>query len=156
MNISLLQVLNAPLFENVKICQDGPDLADRKAGICFDAPFKEDVLEKDILAPGDFYHISLQFQPKSEELMQVLALLVKGNCSGLCVMMEERAELFSKEMLAFCEEKQFPVICMREDISYAEVLGVINQCILEEQTNVLNQLKLDKILASRTLPPGSE
>ena len=55
-------------------------------------------------------------------------------------------------MLAFCEEKQFPVICMREDISYAEVLGVINQCILEEQTNVLNQLKLDKILASRTLP----
>ena len=41
---------------------------------------------------------------------------------------------------------------MREDISYAEVLGVINQCILEEQTNVLNQLKLDKILASRTLP----
>ena len=84
--------------------------------------------------------------------MQVLALLVKGNCSGLCVMMEERAELFSKEMLAFCEEKQFPVICMREDISYAEVLGVINQCILEEQTNVLNQLKLDKILASRTLP----
>lgn len=63
---------------------------------------------------------------------------------------ESRA--FSKEMLAFCEEKQFPVICMREDISYAEVLGVINQCILEEQTNVLNQLKLDKILASRTLP----
>ena len=44
------------------------------------------------------------------------------------------------------------MICMREDISYAEVLGVINQCILEEQTNVLNQLKLDKILASRTLP----
>lgn len=116
-------------------------------------PFKEDVLEKDILAPGDFFITSLlQFQPKSEELMQVLALLVKGNCSGLCVMMEERAELFSKEMLAFCEEKQFPVICMREDISYAEVLGVINQCILEEQTNVLNQLKLDKILASRTLP----
>ena len=78
------------------------------------------MLEKDILAPGDFFITSLlQFQPKSEELMQVLALLVKGNCSGLCVMMEERAELFSKEMLAFCEEKQFPVICMREDISYA-------------------------------------
>lgn len=84
--------------------------------------------------------------------MRVLELLVKGNCSGLCVMMEERAELFSEEMLVFCEEKRFPVICMREDISYAEVLGVINQCILEEQTNVLNQLKLDKILASRTLP----
>lgn len=154
MNISLLQVLNAPLFENVKILSGRAGLGRivKRASV-FDAPFKEDVLEKDILAPGDFFSTSLlQFQPKSEELMQVLALLVKGNCSGLCVMMEERAELFSKEMLAFCEEKQFPVICMREDISYAEVLGVINQCILEEQTNVLNQLKLDKILASRTLP----
>lgn len=158
MNISLLQVLNAPLFENVKILSGRAGLGRivKRASV-FDAPFKEDVLEKDILAPGDFFITSLlQFQPKSEELMQVLALLVKGNCSGLCVMMEERAELFSKEMLAFCEEKQFPVICMREDISYAEVLGVINQCILEEQTNVLNQLKLDKILASRTLPRANE
>lgn len=84
--------------------------------------------------------------------MQVLALLVKGNCSGLCVMMEERAELFRKKCLLSVKRSSFPVICMREDISYAEVLGVINQCILEEQTNVLNQLKLDKILASRTLP----
>lgn len=33
-------------------------------------PFKEDVLEKDILAPGDFFITSLlQFQPGSEELM---------------------------------------------------------------------------------------
>ena len=154
MNISLLQVLNAPLFENVKILSGRAGLGRivKRASV-FDAPFKEDVLEKDILAPGDFFITSLlQFQPGSEELMRVLELLVKGNCSGLCVMMEERAELFSEEMLVFCEEKKFPVICMREDISYAEVLGVINQCILEEQTNVLNQLKLDKLLASRTLP----
>ena len=111
MNISLLQVLNAPLFENVKILSGRAGLGRivKRASV-FDAPFKEDVLEKDILAPGDFFITSLlQFQPKSEELMQVLALLVKGHCSGLCV-------------------------------------------ILEEQTNVLNQLKLDKILASRTLP----
>ena len=105
---------------------------------------------------GNVLKIHREFpESNSRRLREAIALVlfdVKGNCSGLCVMMEERAELFSKEMLAFCEEKQFPVICMREDISYAEVLGVINQCILEEQTNVLNQLKLDKILASRTLP----
>lgn len=154
MNISLLQIINTPLFENVKILsgREGLDRIVKRASV-FDAPFQEDVLEKDILAPGDFFITSLlQFHPGSEELMQVLQLLVKGNCSGLCVMMEERAELFSKEMLHFCEKKQFPLICMQKDISYAEVLGVINQCILEEQTNVLNQLKLDKILASRTLP----
>ena len=97
MNISLLQVLNAPLFENVKILSGRAGLGRivKRASV-FDAPFKEDVLEKDILAPGDFFITSLlQFQPKSEELLQVLALRVKGNCSGLCVMMEERAELFS-------------------------------------------------------------
>lgn len=71
-------------------------------------PFKEDVLEKDILAPGDFFITSLlQFQPKSEELMQVLALLVKGNCSGLCVMMEERAELFRKKCLLSVKRSSF-------------------------------------------------
>ena len=78
MNISLLQVLNAPLFENVKILSGRAGLGRivKRASV-FDAPFKEDVLEKDILAPGDFFITSLlQFQPKSEELMQVLALLV--------------------------------------------------------------------------------
>ena len=116
MNISLLQILNAPLFENVKILagQDGLTRIVKRASV-FDAPFQEDVLEKDILAPGDFFITSLlQFEPDSEELMQVLELLVRGNCSGLCVMMEERAELFSEEMLLFCEEKQFPVICMQK------------------------------------------
>lgn len=60
MNISLLQVLNAPLFENVKILSGRAGLGRivKRASV-FDAPFKEDVLEKDILAPGDFfYHIS--------------------------------------------------------------------------------------------------
>ena len=109
MNISLLQIINTPLFENVKILsgREGLDRIVKRASV-FDAPFQEDVLEKDILAPGDFFITSLlQFYPGSEELMQVLQLLVKGNCSGLCVMMEERAELFSKEMLHFCEKSNF-------------------------------------------------
>ena len=56
MNISLLQVLNAPLFENVKILSGRAGLGRivKRASV-FDAPFKEDVLEKDILAPGDFF-----------------------------------------------------------------------------------------------------
>ena len=55
MNISLLQVLNAPLFKNIKILsgKTGLDRIVKRASV-FDAPFKEDVLEKDILAPGDF------------------------------------------------------------------------------------------------------
>ena len=65
MNISLLQVLNAPLFQNVKILsgQSGLGRIVKRASV-FDAPFKEDVLEKDILAPGDFFITSLlQFRP---------------------------------------------------------------------------------------------
>lgn len=103
MNISLLQVLNAPLFKNIKILsgKTGLDRIVKRASV-FDAPFKEDVLEKDILAPGDFFITSLlQFRPGSEELMRVLELLVKGNCSGLCVMMEERAELFFRRNARF-------------------------------------------------------
>ena len=46
MNISLLQVLNAPLFENVKILSGRAGLGRivKRASV-FDAPFKEDVLE---------------------------------------------------------------------------------------------------------------
>ena len=60
MNISLLQVLNAPLFENVKILSGRAGLGRivKRASV-FDAPFKEDVLEKDILAPGDFLQWAL-------------------------------------------------------------------------------------------------
>ena len=81
------------IFENMKILS-GREGLDRivKRAFVFDAPFQEDVLEKDVLVLGDFFiTFLLQFHPGSEELMQVLQLLVKGNCSGLCVMMEELA-----------------------------------------------------------------
>lgn len=60
MNISLLQVLNAPLFKNIKILSGKTGL-DRivKGHLFLMLPFKEDVLEKDILAPGDFFITSL-------------------------------------------------------------------------------------------------
>ena len=60
MNISLLQIINTPLFENVKILsgREGLDRIVKRASV-FDAPFQEDVLEKDILAPGDFFITSL-------------------------------------------------------------------------------------------------
>ena len=78
MNISLLQIINTPLFENVKILsgREGLDRIVKRASV-FDAPFQEDVLEKDILAPGDFFITSLlQFHPGSEELRQLWQLLV--------------------------------------------------------------------------------
>ncbi|MFR1298466.1 MAG: hypothetical protein ACLSBD_02025 [Blautia massiliensis (ex Durand et al. 2017)] len=54
-----------------------------KRASVFDAPFKEDVLEKDILAPGDFLsHLFCSFSRNQEELMQVLALLVKETAVG--------------------------------------------------------------------------
>lgn len=76
------------IFENMKILsgREGLDRIVKRASV-FDAPFQEDVLEKDVLVLGDFFiTFLLQFHPGSEEQMQVLQLLVKGNCSGLCVM----------------------------------------------------------------------
>ena len=44
MNISLLQIINTPLFENVKILsgREGLDRIVKRASV-FDAPFQEDV-----------------------------------------------------------------------------------------------------------------
>ena len=136
MNVSLEQIFNVPLFKNgvVLAGREGMYRTVKRVSV-FDAPFQEDVLEKGIIAPGDFFVTSLlQFDTKPEQIMEVIRILVKGSCSGLCIMTRGRVELIT------------------EDISYAEVLSTVNQYILQEQTNVLNQLKLDKILSSKTLP----
>lgn len=55
------------IFENAKILsgREGLDRIVKRASV-FDAPFQEDVLEKDVLVPGDFFITSLlQFHPES-------------------------------------------------------------------------------------------
>lgn len=154
MNVSLEQIFNAPLFKNgvVLAGREGMYRTVKRVSV-FDAPFQEDVLEKGIIAPGDFFVTSLlQFDTKLEQIMEVIRILVKGSCSGLCIMTLGRVELITEDVRAYCDKVMFPIVCIQEDISYAEVLSTVNRYILQEQTNVLNQLKLDKILSSKTLP----
>ena len=154
MNVSLEQIFDTPLFQNgiVLAGREGMYRTVKRVSV-FDAPFQEDVLEKGIIVPGDFFITSLlQFDTQPEQIMEVIRILVKGSCSGLCIMTLGRVRLITADIRAYCDEAMFPVVCIREDISYAEVLGTVNRYILQEQTNVLNQLKLDKILSSKTLP----
>ena len=60
MNVSLEQIFNAPLFKNgvVLAGREGMYRTVKRVSV-FDAPFQEDVLEKGIIAPGDFFVTSL-------------------------------------------------------------------------------------------------
>lgn len=154
MNVSLEQIFNGPLFKNGVILagREGMYRTVKRVSV-FDAPFQKDVLEKGIIAPGDFFITSLlQFDTHPEEVMEVIKILAQGSCSGLCIMTLGRVGLITEDIRAYCDQVRFPVVCITEDISYAEVLGTVNRYILQEQTNVLNQLKLDKILSSKILP----
>ena len=118
MNVSLEQIFNAPLFKNgvVLAGREGMYRTVKRVSV-FDAPFQEDVLEKGIIAPGDFFVTSLlQFDTKLEQIMEVIRILVKGSCSGLCIMTLGRVELITEDVRAYCDKVMFPIVCIQEDI----------------------------------------
>ncbi len=149
MNISLSSILKNPLFEHAQLVAgtQGQHRSVRRISV-FDAPFGTDVIEKQIVMPGDFFVTGLlQFGDDPEEVLEVLRILVQAQGSGVCLISRTQDHLINGAVRKFCDENAFPLVHIREDISYAEIMDTVNRYITMENLNVMNQLKLDKIIS---------
>ncbi|QIB68116.1 PucR family transcriptional regulator [Aminipila butyrica] len=148
MYISLKEILKNNMFKGATVLAGEPG-TDRevKRVMVFDYPANSEILDRNILTSGDFFITDLhQFKEDAEGIYDYIHALIDTGSSGLLIVTDENIRVVTEDVLKICDDSNFPLIFMKEDPSYAGIMDTINQYISIENLNVINNLKLDKIM----------
>lgn len=146
MNIAIKNIINSDLFVNAEFIAGVQGLENSVSRVSvFDSPFGYDVIEKNIIRPGDFFITGLLNFDESQ-VSSAIAILIQAKSSGLCVISSDKKELFTDDTIQYCNREHFPVIYVTDDISYAEMMDAFNRHIAQETLNSMNQFRLEKIM----------
>jgi sugar diacid utilization regulator len=150
MNVALDRILKNHIFDNATIIagESGTNRIVRRVSV-FDSPFQKDVIEKKIVKTGDLFITGLlRFQ--EAEVRNVVGLLIESGCAGLIWITENATTLVGADVKSICNQYGFPIVLIEEDISYAEVLEVVNRYINSDMINVINQSRITRIMEITT------
>ncbi|WP_330586919.1 PucR family transcriptional regulator [Aminipila terrae] len=113
----------------------------------FDYPCNKEILNRNTLTSGDLFITCLeQFQVDKDGIYDYINALIMTDSSGLLVVTDEHIGIITKDIEKICNENDFPLILIKDDLPYAVIMDTVNQYIAIENLNVINTLKLDKIM----------
>ena len=111
----------------------------------FDCPCNKNLVDRDIIAEGDVFITCLdQFKYETENIYEYLDTLIKTECSGLFVVTDDMLYVLSDDILQSCDQNNFPIVLIPEDIPYAAIIDTVNKYISIDNLNAINTLKIEK------------
>lgn len=148
MYISLNQILKNSIFKSVTILAGEAGLNRKVKRISvFDCPCNKDILNRNTLINGDLFITCLeQFQDNKDGIYDYINALIMTKSSGLLIVTDDCIDTITKDIIKICDESDFPLILIKEDVPYAVIMDTVNQYIAIENLNAINTLKLDKIM----------
>ena len=148
MNVSMKVILKNTLFENARILAGKAGLERKVKRISvFDCPCSEALIQRNIINEGDAYITGLeQFKYEQENIYLYMDTLIAAKCAGVFVVTDEMIHVLKEDVLRRCEEADFPVVLIPEDHPYALIIDTVNKYIAIDNLNVINSLKLEKIM----------
>lgn len=118
----------------------------------FDCPCNKNLVDRDIIAEGDVFITCLdQFKYETENIYEYLDTLIKTECSGLFVVTDDMLYVLSVDILQSCDQNNFPIVLIPEDIPYAAIIDTVNKYISIDNLNAINTLKIEKIMYGNVL-----
>lgn len=113
----------------------------------FDCPCNKNLVDRDIIAEGDVFITCLdQFKYETENIYEYLDTLIRTECSGLFVVTADMLYVLTEDILQTCDQSNFPVVLIPEDIPYAAIIDTVNKYISIDNLNAINTLKIEKIM----------
>ncbi|QAT41850.1 helix-turn-helix domain-containing protein [Aminipila luticellarii] len=61
-------------------------------------------------------------------------------------MTDEHIDIITEDIKKICNDQEFPLIFIKDDLPYAVIMDTVNQYISIENLNLIHNLKLDKIM----------
>lgn len=147
MHIHLKELLEDPVFAGCKILAGAKGLNREVSRISvFDCPYHAGLVANGIVAPGDIFISCLeQFHPGDHTVQLFLNSLVEMETSGLLIVPTGTREVLTPSLLSFCEQHDYPVILLRSESSYAEIMTAVNRYLALNTRNSLNQQKMYRL-----------
>lgn len=150
MYISVKSILNFPAFKDMEVLsgQDGlhrdvkrVSVVDLKIGVkrSNSALFKE----------GDLFLSSFDHfcEDSQQEIEEFFEALIQFKSSGLILISDVNRHLITQQVIEQCDDARFPLLYLKEDIPYADIIEIVNRYIAIDTLNMLQVYGLQKILS---------
>lgn len=147
MDISLRELFRDSMFDGAEILAGKDGLTRRCQRVSvFDCPYHETLLAQGIIKPGDlFLSVLEQFRDGQGDLMGFARGLVSYRSAGLLILPTGAAEVLTQQALDYFDQNDFPVIRLKENISYGDIMAVINSRLRSGDQNEINLSRLNRI-----------
>lgn len=148
MYISLSEILKNTIFKSACVLAGAQGLNRKVKRISvFDCPCNKDIINRNTLISGDLFITCLeQFQDNKEGINDYVNALIMTKSSGLLIVTDDCIDNITADIIKICDESDFPLILIKEDVPYAVIMDTVNRYIAIENLNAINTLKLDKIM----------
>lgn len=149
MYISVKSILNSPKLQNAKILAGGGGLyrAVKRASVA-DLLLTRAEENVNIFKEGDLFLTCLaQFYRKDEKVVEEYfdTLLYFGS-SGLIIVPNDNMDLITENIRRKCDDADYPLLYLKDDIPYAEILSIINDYVAVETLNQTRTNYLQRIM----------
>ncbi|MDO4834215.1 MAG: PucR family transcriptional regulator ligand-binding domain-containing protein [Bacillota bacterium] len=148
MYISVKSIFNSPVFDSMEILagSNGMHRNVKRVSILDLKPAVSSIIR---LREGDlFLTCFAQFSPGEEdEVISYISDLVDAKCAGLIICTEEHLDVVSEQVRDFCNNNDFPLLCLTEDQPYIYTIDVINQYIFVNTLNISKNHRIQQIMS---------
>lgn len=148
MDISLRELFRDSMFDEAEVLAGKNGLSRRCRRVSvFDCPYHETLLAQGIIKTGDlFLSVLEQFRNSQGDLMDFARGLVSYRSAGLLILPTGAVEVLTRQVLDYFDQNDFPVIWLKANISYGDIMAAINNRLRSGDQNEINLSRLNRIL----------
>lgn len=157
MDLCIKELLKDDIFKGAEILAGAGGLSRRCQRVSvFDCPYHENLLSKGIIRTGDLFLSCLeQFQDGRGNMRGFSQSLVFYHSAGLLLLPTASVDVLDQQTLAFFEQNDFPVIWLKINFSYGDIMTTINNLLHYSDENEINLSRLNRLLQDG-LSPGEK
>ena len=128
MDISVRDLFRDSLFDEAEILAGENGLSRRCHRVSvFDCPYHATLLAQGIIKAGDLFLSCLeQFRDGQGDLMGFAKGLVSYRSAGLLILPTGAVETLTEQVLDYFDQNEFPVIRLKANFSYGDIMTAIN------------------------------
>lgn len=152
MGITVKDALLLDIFKDSKILagKKGLDRIINRVSV-FDCPIQID-RDQVVLKEGDFFISNFfPFKDNEEYALYALEFINSCGCSCFCIT-TEYIDSFTQKLIDVCNEMNFPIISIDFTISYGDIINSIMEMILENQRNIITEMRISSLLDDKVTP----
>ncbi|MCC9293367.1 PucR family transcriptional regulator ligand-binding domain-containing protein [Clostridium sp. WLY-B-L2] len=147
MAIQIKDLLSLNLFKSAVIVSGKNGISNEIKRVNFaDCPIVDDIYDKNLVKQGDIFISSLYIVKNStDKMFKLIDFCIKSESCGMFVINEYIKKLPDK-IIELSNGNNFPIILIDADMPYAEIIKTVTEMIFLEQSNVISEMRLEKLL----------